>query len=74
MTRLITESFSLTPEERNSALWKKLELHIQERMDMFRKQNDMTMPEVETAKLRGKIAFAKELIALSDEEFLVRNN
>lgn len=56
--------FELTAQEKDSALWKKLKAHFEERLDVLRIQNDGDKSAEETAKLRGKIAFAKELLGL----------
>lgn len=58
----------LSREERDSALWMKLEAHVKGRLELMRVQNDNRMDQAETERLRGRIAFAKELLALSEDE------
>lgn len=62
----MSNDFTLTNQERDSALWKRLNAHIESRLDMMRKQNDASMLDHETERLRGRIAFAKELQALNN--------
>ena len=60
------EVFTLTNQERDSALWKRLNVHLESRLDAMRKQNDSSLSETETERLRGRIAFAKEIQALNN--------
>ncbi len=55
--------FELTNIERESALWKKLELHLLLRLEEARRRNEADLNEVETAKLRGRILELKALLA-----------
>lgn len=59
------KTFELTPQELDSALWKKLEGHFKGRLAMYRRQNDSMQGIEETSKLRGKIAATKELLGLN---------
>lgn len=54
----------LTIEERRSALWQKLEAHLEARLSDLRKQNDGNWSDVDTANLRGRIAEVRLMIAL----------
>jgi hypothetical protein len=54
--------FSLTAQERDSALWKKLKAEVEHEVDIMRKQNDGDKSADETAKLRGRIAQAKKFL------------
>lgn len=51
----------LTPQERDSEVWRKLNAHIEERIALHRVKNDKDLDPVQTAKLRGRI---QELIYL----------
>ena len=62
------EYFELTRTELDSALWKKLNAHIELRLEVLRKQNDGDMSAEETARQRGRIAFAKELLGLNQKQ------
>lgn len=54
---------TLTPGERNSAVWHKLSLHFEERLKSLRTKNDnLALDATETAALRGRIA---EIVALT---------
>lgn len=57
----------LLESERKSALWLKLEKHINERIDVMRRRNDGDLDDRETARLRGKIAAFKELLELGQD-------
>lgn len=57
---------NLTHVEAQSALWLKLKKHLEERLDVLRAKNDGDLDTTETARLRGRIAALKELIALED--------
>lgn len=49
-----------------SALWVRLRAHLQERMDLCRRKNDGDLDPDETARLRGRIAQLKEILALEE--------
>lgn len=66
------EAFALTNQERDSALWKKLEAHLQGRLETLRKQNDQDLSPDETARQRGRIAAVKELIGYGQENIVNR--
>lgn len=62
--------FELTKGERNDALWKKLEAHLQSELARLREVNDdpaATDTEIVTARRRGEIAALKRLIKLGVE-------
>lgn len=61
------EEFSLTRDERHSALWKKLTEHLTERMNEARRRNDNDLNEIETARLRGRIKELSYLVSLGNE-------
>lgn len=58
----------LTPHEQQSAVWIKLRDHLTERLDALRKNNDGDLTPEQTAKLRGRIAALREILALSKDE------
>lgn len=57
---------TLSDIERHSALWKKINEYLHERMDVARRKNDGDLTEAQTAKIRGQIQTLKELIALGN--------
>lgn len=57
----------LTIEERRSPLWRKLAEHYESRLESLRNQNDGDRVDVETAKLRGRIAEVKLLLSLGHD-------
>ena len=57
----------LHPIEAQSALWLKLKELMLERLDTLRHQNDGVLSLEETARLRGRIAELKNLLALEAE-------
>lgn len=62
----IIESFKLTDNERNSALWDKLFKHLQDRLSALRIRNDGQLDTVETAEVRGAIKEVKRLMRLNE--------
>lgn len=59
--------FILTIEEKRSPLWRKLEDYCENRLVDLRKENDGDRSEIDTAKIRGRIAEAKLLISLGKD-------
>lgn len=53
--------------DRQSLTWTKLREHYESRLNTLRRQNDGDLDERQTAKLRGRIAEVKAMIALGDE-------
>ena len=53
--------------DRNSADWKEIAGWAELKLTEMRKENDADLDTEETNKLRGRIEFAKELLALGDE-------
>lgn len=52
----------------DSAVWRKVETRLNQRLVALRKQNDrLTMGEVETAVIRGRIAEVKALLELPEQ-------
>ena len=52
---------TLNEVERQSAVWKKIEAYLNERLEICRKKNDGDLGELETARLRGEIKAIKNL-------------
>jgi len=63
-----TVQFTITQQERQSALWKKLLGQWQRELYTERIHNDATRSEIATANTRGRISKLKELIALNSAE------
>lgn len=57
----------LTRAELQGPVWKKLEKHMQDRLDAHRQKNDGDLPTEKTAKLRGQIAELKALLNIARE-------
>jgi len=53
----------LNKTEAESALWKKISAHYEQRLDILRRKNDNALTPEETAALRGRIAEVKKLLA-----------
>lgn len=56
----------LSKNERHSAVWVKIAEHFQKRLSESRQENDGRLDEIETARLRGRIAAFKEILALGN--------
>lgn len=50
--------------EMRSALWMKLQAHLEERLAVLRSRNDGVLTPEETCLLRGRIAQVKEILDL----------
>lgn len=61
------EVFTLTPSERQSALWRKLLEHFETKLATARGKNDGPYDEITTAGLRGQIGVYKTLIDLDKD-------
>lgn len=59
---------TLTPNDRASALWLKLRAHMADRLETLRAMNDGELEPIATAKLRGRIAEVKNLLALDEDD------
>lgn len=62
----VRERFALTEMERQSALWKKLKAHAEERIARHRRANDGDKDMEATSKLRGRIQEARYFAALDE--------
>lgn len=59
--------FKLEVSDRQSVTWARLSSYCDDRLATLRAQNDADMSEVETAKLRGRIAEVKAMLALAKD-------
>lgn len=50
--------------ELQSAVWLKLQQHMEDRLDQLRQQNDGDLDPIATARVRGRVAMVKELLDL----------
>ena len=57
---------NLNRVEAQSAIWLKIKQHLEGRIATLRSKNDGDLDILETAKLRGRIAELKALIALDE--------
>lgn len=60
------KSFKLTPNEAQSALWKRIEKEITKMRDDARVRNDAPLGADQTAKVRGEIAVCKTILDWAD--------
>lgn len=58
---------NLSELEKQSAVWKRLEAHLQETLISLRKQNDGDLDEMATARLRGRISAMKTILAFGED-------
>lgn len=54
----------LAPLELQSAVWLKLQQHMEDRLGQLRQQNDGDLDPIATARVRGRSAMLKELLDL----------
>ena len=62
------EGIKITQVEQQSSTWKKIENHLEERLQDLREQNDNDLTEIETQKIRGSIAEVKRILELREDE------
>lgn len=60
-------TFQLTQFETETALWKKIDARLHERLQTMRERNDGHLDATETARLRGMIATYKEILAWAEQ-------
>ena len=60
-------SFALTHIERQSPMWGRLMAHFAEQVELLRNQLEGPKSESDTARLRGRIAELRSVMALNDE-------
>lgn len=63
----------LEENELMSSTWIKLEEHMKNRLSVLRGQNDGDLNEMQTARLRGRIAELKSLLGLSEDPAIVQD-
>ena len=51
-------------KDKHSAAWQTVKQFTEEKLAEMREENDRDLDPVETSKLRGRIEFAKEVLAL----------
>ena len=62
------QPLKLTREELSSVLWKKLQDHFRDQLDIARQENDYNHDERMTTKIRGRITAYKEFLELGETE------
>lgn len=65
--RELNPPFILTADERMTPVWRKLVAHMEAKLAELRESNDGDYGQVDTAKLRGRIAMLRELLQLDKE-------
>lgn len=60
-------TFTLSEIDKNTGLWLSLKGHMERQLAAARVRNDWSLPEHETATIRGEIACLKRLISLGDD-------
>lgn len=68
------DHFSLSNEEKDSKLWTRLVEHFESKLMSLRIQNEGDKTEIETAKLRGRIAEIKSILSLGKETNAIRQD
>lgn len=58
---------TLTGLEKQSAVWLKLEAHLNDTLTSLRSQNDGDLDLTATARLRGRINAVKQILALGED-------
>lgn len=61
ITRLLDQN------DRQSITWRKLNKHLEERLQALRARNDTELDPTATAKLRGEISAVKNILALGEK-------
>lgn len=59
---------NFTYEELHSSLWVKLTEHYEARLQLLRQKNDNVLSAEETARLRGRIAEVRAILALPQDK------
>lgn len=63
--------FTLSDQDRNSALWLRLSEELTNRLDRARRKNDGPLTEQETATVRGEIHCLMMIIKLGQDRPLI---
>jgi hypothetical protein len=64
----------LSQYESESALWKRIEIELNERLTVLREKNDGNLDPLETSKLRGTIAAYKEIMAWAQPDHSINRD
>lgn len=64
MTEPPTNEIVLTRADLDSALWQKLKRYYERQLAILRGNNDASLPQDDTQRLRGRIAECKAFLAL----------
>lgn len=68
MTAPDDDRLELTDAERHSALWLKIAAHLEDRVARLRRENDDDRSLEATARLRGRLAEAKRILAAGESQ------
>jgi hypothetical protein len=63
----MSAKLKLVPHERQHPIWMKIEEELNRRIDVLRRMNDGAFDEIQTARLRGRIAELKDLLAMGKD-------
>jgi hypothetical protein len=58
----------LSELERQSAVWLRLDAHLNEQLKACRQQNDGELDAIATSRLRGRISAIKQILSLGQQE------
>jgi hypothetical protein len=64
----MSERIEITDSDKLNPLWPKMLSLFEQRIEKLRRDNDGDRTEIETAKLRGRIAELRYLVALNAEK------
>ena len=62
---------NITAADRDSPVWRWLIAHLEERIDVLRRQNDNDLTPEQTSKLRGQILELARLLRLDKDRPIV---
>lgn len=65
---------NLNQYETESALWKKIETELLERLQTFRERNDGDLEPLQTQRLRGAISVVKEILSWKDNPVIIQSD
>lgn len=63
----MTIKLKLSAQERRVPVWLRIEEALLAELDVLRRQNDAPVDEIQTARLRGRIAELKDLLAIGKD-------
>lgn len=64
---MIQERIAFTAQDKQTIQWAKMQEYWTQQLAQLRSQNDHDMPEVATAKLRGRIQQIKAFLSMDEE-------